>query len=396
MAELRLSRALALGVALALLVSCNATTARVEGEGQGPPLRRAEVDRAGLPLARLTELELERFQQGDALFEATVRESDGLGPLYVRDACSACHASDGRGPGVVTKAFVESGDATIAAKLLPFGPTERPYTTAGATRPLLAPTDPLLRKVPRLPPAVFGRGYLEAVADYEIERLATLAQARAGSARGKLQRLPDGTIGRFGVKARLATLFDFTADALNGDMGITSPSRPEEPPGPEGLRDDAKPGVDFTHEQVALLSDYVRALDLPVRHPPDARGSELFDSTGCRVCHVRSLATDPEYSLATLARREVQVYTDFLLHDMGEAFSDGVTENAAGPREFRTAPLIGLRFLPSLLHDGRARTVEAAILAHGEPDSEARDSAASFRALSAAERAALVAFVETL
>jgi CxxC motif-containing protein (DUF1111 family) len=73
-----------------------------------------------------------------------------------------------------------------------------------------------------------------------------------------------------------------------------------------------------------------------------------------------------------------------------------VTEDGAGPREFRTAPLIGLRFLPRLLHDGRAETVEAAILAHGEADSEARDSVASFGLLSGAERSALLRFVELL
>lgn len=358
--------------------------------------RKVKVDHPGLPLTALTEQELDRFKQGDTLFEATIRDSDGLGPLYIRDACSACHAGDGRGPGVVTKAFSVKNDAAVTAKLLPFGPTERPYVSAGAKTPLLAPTDPALRVVPRLPPAVFGRGYLEAISDHDIEQLAKLAEGRSGSARGRLHRLKDGAIGRFGIKARLATLHDFTADALNGDMGVTSPTRPEEPGGPEGLRDDHKPGVDFSQAQVDLIRDYLRGLQIPERRETSALGRKLFDSAQCSVCHVPSFTTSAGFPVKALSGVKADVYTDLLLHDMGEAFSDGLTEENAGPREFRTAPLIGLRFLPSLLHDGRARSVEAAILAHGESDSEARDSVASFRALSAPDQAELVKFVEAL
>jgi CxxC motif-containing protein (DUF1111 family) len=256
--------------------------------------------------------------------------------------------------------------------------------------------DAPLRIVSRLPPAVFGRGYLEAIAEQDIEQLAQAAAARSGAARGRLHRLQDGRIGRFGVKARLATLQDFAADALNGDMGLTSPLRPEEPLGPEGLRDDDKPGVDFTLEQVDLLRDYLRALQIPERSATGGDGRALFESVQCGVCHVPAFTTSPEYPLPALAGVRAEVYTDLLLHDLGASLADGVTEGGAGPREFRTAPLIGLRFLPRLLHDGRAKSVEQAILAHGADDSEAKDSVAAFRALSATERAALLAFVETL
>jgi CxxC motif-containing protein (DUF1111 family) len=380
---------------LSLLAACNVATTSVPNEGK-PAARRVKVDHPGLPIAALTEQELDRFKEGDALFEATVRSSDGLGPLYIRDACSGCHAADGRGPGVVTKASLIKADAAASAKLLPFGPTERPYTSAGAKTPLLAPRDEALRVTPRLPPAVFGRGYLEAIVDRDIEQLAEQAAARSGSAKGRLNRLKDGTLGRFGIKARLATLHDFTADALNGDMGVTSPTRPEEPLGPEGLRDDDKPGVDFSLEQVELIRDYVRGLQIPERRAQSQQGRELFAAARCSDCHVPSFTTSPAFPLKALAGVKAEVYTDLLLHDMGEALSDGLTEEGAGPRDFRTAPLIGLRFLPSLLHDGRAKTVEEAILAHGADDSEARDSVASFNALAPAERAELVKFVEAL
>src|SRR6478609_1115664 len=393
------SRASLLSAFFAAL-GCSLLPGRVSDEppsaSSASSARRVQVDRPGLPLSALNAAELERFKQGDALFEATIRDSDGLGPLYVRDACSACHAGDGRGPGLVTKAVPIDASTTVAATLLPFGPTKRPYTSAGAKVPLLAPRDPSLRVVSRLPPAVFGRGYLEAIADADIERLAELAQRRPGSARGRLNRLKDGRIGRFGIKARLATLQDFAAEALNGDMGVTSPLRPDEPAGPEGLRDDDKPGIDFTSEQVALLGDYLRSLQIPERRAGDGHGRALFESTRCGQCHVPSITTAADYPLKSLSGVNAEVYTDLLLHDMGSALADGVSEDGAGPREFRTAPLIGLRFLPRLLHDGRADTVEAAIWAHGDADSEARDSVTSFRALAPEERSALVKFVELL
>lgn len=391
------SLTLVVSLVVGFAMGCNLSGAREGTEAKAPATaRRAKIDRPGLPLEKLSEAELDRFKQGDALFEATVRESDGLGPLYVRDACSACHAGDGRGPGIVVKVAAKSGDPALAAELLPFGNTERPYVTAGAKQPLLAEMSPHLLKTPRLPPAVFGRGYLEAIRDADIERLAALASTRSGSERGRIHRLKDGRIGRFGVKARVATLAGFAADALSGDMGLSSPTKPEEPPGPEGLRDDAKPGVDFTAEQVDLLGHYLRGLALPDRRVVSERGRASFAAARCDVCHVPAYTTDPKYPLAALAGIRAEVYTDLLLHDMGEALTDGLYEEAAGPREFRTAPLIGLRFMPSFLHDGRAKTVTDAILAHGESDSEGRDSALRFRALPEQDQRELVKFVESL
>ena len=354
------------------------------------------VDRPGLPLTRANEAELRAFREGDVLFEATVRESDGLGPLYVRDSCAACHQADGRGPGFVNKlAPLGALSKAELASLLPFGPTERPFMVAGAKLSLSSTEPNKLRSVRRLPPAVFGRGYLEAIQERELERVSAVAATRTGTVRGRPNRLADGKIGRFGVKARLATIEHFTADALNGDMGITTPLRPNEPAGPEGLADDAKPGVDFDASRLARLSDYVRLLEIPFRKV-DEPALALFEQVGCASCHVPSLRTDPHFRVAALSDIDAPVFSDLLLHDMGEALSDGQYEADAQPREFRTAPLIGLRFLPSLLHDGRAQGVAAAIEAHGAPGSEGRESLASYRNLSQGDRTQLVRFVETL
>ena len=90
------------------------------------------------------------------------------------------------------------------------------------------------------------------------------------------------------------------------------------------------------------------------------------------------------------------MFTDLLLHDMGAELSDGQQEEGAGPREFRTAPLIGLWYLPAYLHDGRAATLREAVLGHGAAGSEAAGTVQQFEALSAEDEAALLAFVAGL
>ncbi|MFN7143429.1 MAG: di-heme oxidoredictase family protein, partial [Myxococcota bacterium] len=96
------------------------------------------------------------------------------------------------------------------------------------------------------------------------------------------------------------------------------------------------------------------------------------------------------------AGTDAPLFTDLLLHDMGEGFSDGLTDGLAGPSEWRTAPLVGLRHLRYFLHDGRASTVEAAIEAHGAAGSEAAFAAERFATLPDADRAVLLAYVESL
>ncbi|MCB9549464.1 MAG: hypothetical protein H6706_26985 [Myxococcales bacterium] len=377
------------------------------------PLAGLEVrqeDPSDLPLADLDAHWRDRFARGDAVFERTHRAADGLGPLYIRAACASCHADDARGPGAVTK---------LAGAPLPWGPTVRAQLAAGATVPVGVPDDPAVVTSVRLGPAVFGRGYLEAIDDAEIERVEA-EQARAGVVSGRVHRVcrvgaenPDqpfhdhrpgdcDLIGRFGFKARLATLDDFSADAFVGDMGLTSPLRPDELPNPEDLADDERPGLDLTLDAVNLAADYVRLLAIPAR--PEARvegrpvgdGPALFAQAGCATCHVPRLRTRADYPIPALAGVDAEVYTDVLLHDLGDALADGVQEGLATGREWRTAPLIGLRHLRAYLHDGRARTLEDAVLAHDSPGSEAATSVAAWRAFTAPERARLRAWLETL
>jgi CxxC motif-containing protein (DUF1111 family) len=179
-------------------------------------------------------------------------------------------------------------------------------------------------------------------------------------------------------------------------MGVTSPLRPVELANPDGLTDDLKEGEDVTLETVNLVADYMRLLELPARAPADERGQTLFAKVDCAVCHVPSLKTRADYPIALLAGIDAPIFTDLLLHDLGPDLADGLADESAASVAWKTAPLIGLRHFNAYLHDGRARTIEQAILLHDGPGSEAAASVAAFRALSFEDRAALIDFVRSL
>jgi CxxC motif-containing protein (DUF1111 family) len=400
-------------LALALAPGCGSSP-------NDPPPMTVDVygahDRFDVPITGLAKDDVDAFAAGDQLFDTSLRPYDGLGPLYTRSACGDCHDQGVRGPGLVQKMVsVEADGVTPSAdqSLFPFGHTVHPLLAAGATTPIVPPANASGVKVTiRVGPPVLGRGYLEAVDDAEIERVAAEQAARTDVIHGRVNYVTyasqpnpdtrfhthqpgDRVIGRFGLKARIATVDDFTADALQGDMGITSPLRPTEIPNPDGLTDDLKPGVDVTADSVNKRASYVRTTAIPTR-TPDAQGLALFTDTKCAVCHAPSLKTRADYPIALLAGVDAPVFTDLLLHDLGDALADGIIEGLATGRDWRTAPLIGLRFNRAFMHDGRAADVPAAIVAHASPGSEANESVSLYQALSDADRATLEAFVESL
>ena len=273
----------------------------------------------------------------------------------------------------------------------------------------------------RIGPAVFGRGYMEAVSDDLIEAVEAAQQERDDGISGRINRVawqsaanPDttfhahrpgdtGLIGRFGLKGRVATLDEFTADAFQGDMGITSPLRPTEPANPDGLTDDLHAGVDIDADTVNDIADYMRLLAIPTRRAPAglsrddvAAAATLFDDVRCAVCHVPAMRTSTTYPIAQLQDTAAALFSDLLLHDLGDDLQDHVSDGDASGREWRTAPLMGLRFFGGYLHDGRAPTIEDAITAHASAGSEANDSVDRFNALSEADRALLITYVESL
>ncbi|MFO0722453.1 MAG: di-heme oxidoredictase family protein [Myxococcota bacterium] len=399
-----------LGLALPGLVACG---------GDVRPLEVVREDALDRPLAHSSAAERARFAEGDTGFGRLFREADGLGPLYIRSSCEACHDKGSKGPGLVEKVALVDADGRTPARdqsALRFGHTLRPYTAAGASAPIAAPstsTQGLVLLTRRVGPSVLGRGYLEAIDDAEIERGMAEQATRSDGVHGRINRVvfhseanPDtrfhqhqrgqaNLIGRFGLKARIRSLDDFTADAFQGDMGMTSPLRPEEPPNPDAQTDDAHPGLDLTADDVNRVADYLRLLEIPARDAEAEAGRAAFLAADCGVCHAPSLRTRPDYPISALAGIEAPVFTDLLLHEMGEAFADGLADESARSSEWRTAPLIGLRFQKTFLHDGRATSIEAAILAHDSPGSEAAASVQKYRNLSPADQALLIRFVST-
>ena len=403
-----------------LLLSCGG--ARVPGpvdSGVSGGVLAPSPASPDVPLQGATAEQLRAFRAGESVAEHVFDASEGLGPVYVRPSCTACHLRGGRGPATTERFAVVSSTTGAPVLVPPFGPLVRPLLTAGTVTAVLAPDGglPLGTRVEvthRVAAPLFGRAYVEAIADAEIERVAAEQALRTDAIHGRVHRVTfhsrgsidpafgahvegeAALIGRFGVKARLATLDDVVADALQGDLGLTSRLRPTELPNPDGLADDLLPGVDLGDTELAAVVAYTRLLDIPERSVPDAHGGALFESVGCSVCHVPSLRTRADWPTAQLAAVDAPVYSDVLLHDMGAELADGQEEEGAGSREFRTAPLIGLRYLPGYLHDGRAATLRDAVLGHHGPGSEANEVIDRFTDLAPAEQGALLGFIAGL
>ena len=391
----------------------------LDGGSDAPPA--TPFDPFDVPIASATADEKNSFITGDNLFDLALRDADGLGPLYTRTSCGGCHNNGVRGPGSVEKMVIVAADGFTPVPdqttMLPFGNTVHPLLAGGGKTAIVPPVNAAgLKTSFRLGPPILGRGYVEAVLDSEIMRVAAEQATRTDAIHGRINHVTyasevsadarfhthvkgDVLIGRFGLKAKIGALDDFTADALQNDMGITSPLRTTEIPNPDGLTDDMKPGLDVTVESVANRSLYVRLTAIPLRSDTSAEmapGSALFDSTKCSACHVRSMKTQPDYPIASLANIDAPIYTDLLLHNMGATLADGVIDGEAGPADWRTPPLIGLRFERTFLHDARALTIDDAILMHDGPGSEAAEAVSIYRALSDADKATLQKFVGAL
>jgi CxxC motif-containing protein (DUF1111 family) len=228
----------------------------------------------------------------------------------------------------------------------------------------------------------------------EIELQARLQEGRPEH--GRVPRLPTGVIGRFGLKAQIPTVEEFVAGAFQSDMGLTSRQRPSEPPNPEGKTDDMVLGQDLSDDLVEDIGFYVTTLDILSRKAPTIQGERLFQAARCATCHVPAMKTSSTFWITQMAGKSAKIYSDMLLHDMGTTLADGIVEGVAREREWRTAPLIGLRHLDSFLHDGRALSFDQAIHGHGGPGSEANASIEAYDALTPPQKQQLEEFVLSL
>ncbi len=156
-------------------------------------------------------------------------------------------------------------------------------------------------------------------------------------------------------------------------------------------------------ETVGAVALYTRTLGVPARRnlddPTASAGEQLFHATGCAGCHVATLRTGTLRDVPEVSNQVIHPYTDLLLHDMGPGLADDRPDFQASGREWRTPPLWGIGLVQTVnghtnfLHDGRARSLLEAVMWHGGEAQRARDRV---RGMTADQRAALVAFLESL
>lgn len=369
---------------------------------QGPPP-------LGGPLAGLTQAELSDFNEGRTAFLENEGPPDGLGPVFNGTSCVNCHAagapggaSANLGVSVVTRIgamvngqysdLVERGGPVLQARSLrQFNPN---YPIPGEVVPREAQ---FVSR--RITTPLFGAGLIEAIPDSTILALQNVQQP--DGVRGVANMVTDPEtgevhVGRFGWKSQHASLKGFAGDAYLNEMGITSPVFPHEnlpqgnniPPGADPVPDPEDEGVD-----VGALTNFMKLMAPP---PPGIvrtrLGIGVFMTLKCNACHVPSMRTGFS-PVASLRDKTVSLYSDLLLHRMGQPLADGIRQGQAVGDQWRTAPLWGLRFRPFLLHDGRATSVDQAIRLHG---GEAQASRDRYTKLSPGDRTLLMSFLTSL
>jgi len=356
------------------------------------------------PLPGLTEAQLERFEAGEEIFEGVFSAEQGLGPLFNAAGCAVCHSDpvDG-GNGDVRELHVSGfgEEGACSALVDQGGPVVQQMATQALRDALGISAEPVPSEATaqgmRSTPDVFGFGLLDAIPDETVMALADPDDRDGDGISGRPNRTLDGRMGRFGRKAFVSSLADFNEGAFLNELGLTTPRLLAEntvagEPLPAGV--DPTPEPEISAERVALTDDYVRFLAPPApatQGPRERAGAYVFARIGCAACHVPTLVTGP-HEVAALSLRKVHAYTDLLLHDMGPELADTCLGDAS-PSEFRTEPLMGLRHVRHLMHDGRASSISAAIELHG---GEASASRAAFRALADKAREDLLAFLGSL
>jgi CxxC motif-containing protein (DUF1111 family) len=279
----------------------------------------------------------------------------------------------------------------------------------------------------RIPTPTFGAGLIEQIPDQNIvDNVAAMRQlGSAYGIKGKLNIVNaghtialrvnrngnDGTIARFGWKAQNKSLLVFSGEAYNVEMGVTNElfqTERDESPDCQKLIGTPNDTTDPNAKDLDVLGDiekfaaFMRFLapPMPSNIEPGgtfsiASGRKLFDDVGCALCHTPTLRTGLS-KVAALSNKEVNLFSDLALHDLGSGLADGISQGQATGSEFRTAPLWGLGQRVFLLHDGRATDLVKAIYEHQSPSSEANISVMKFDGLSDSAKQDLLNFLRSL
>ena len=360
------------------------------------------------PIIGLTAAERGEFFAGREAFDEVETAADGLGPVFNDTSCGVCHnvAGSGGGSDRLETRFGSYTNRTFDPLAAHGGSLIQtdgigPYATCNFVGETVPPDATVVAGRRATP--LFGLGLVDALADRTFVALAWRQRWRNPEIAGRPAIITDiatgrRAVGRFGWKNQVASLLTFSADAYLNEMGITTPLFPEEscPEGDCSLIEacDPIPGVDDELEDVELFRDFMAFLAPPPRAraaAPAFYGGKVFDDIGCADCHVPALISGSSET-AALSGKVFRPYSDFLLHDMG-ALGDGIEQGAARGSDMRTAPLWGLRVMTTYLHDGRANTLDGAILAH---DGQGRWARERYRRLSREGKERLQAFLRTL
>ena len=374
------------------------------------PEAPAENELLDGPTEGLSHGEQLQFLNGDIAFNDEVFSSTtGLGPGFVATSCGSCHAGDGKGhPFTTLTRFGQTSPNTLP-NLSIGGPQLQNRAIPGFEPETLPDGVPSMRFTP---PAVTGLGFLAALTDQQILQNVDSLDSDFDGISGVPNFITPPTyfeqkwyhepingriIGRFGKKASAVDLVQQTVGAYNQDMGITSTFEPIDP------YSQLSTDPEVSDQTIRDVVFYLRTLKAPI--PRDdlsnevIRGKTLFSEIQCSSCHIPEWTT-PDSDIDALSNKTFYPYTDLLLHDMGPGLDDGATEGSAETYEWRTPPLWGLGLSPNsqggsffLLHDGRARSIEEAIILHG---GEAENSKNRFISLGESDKDALIIFLESL
>jgi CxxC motif-containing protein (DUF1111 family) len=333
--------------------------------------------------------------------------------------------SNGVKDGGVHNLFVVTGRADAGSCNIAqpsFLPAGNPLTGRGGNQNIVF----------RIPTPVFGAGLIEAIPDSAIlaNAAANAATKNQAGVRGHANAIlggntnlsaNDGTITRFGWKAQNKSLLMFAGEAYNVEMGVSNQLFPQERDETPACRtynttpedtDNMPATVSASASAVSVLSDieafanFMRMLAPPVAAAATAstlNGRALFVSAGCALCHTPSFTTGRAISTGSsnspspaLSYQQANLFSDLLVHHMGQGLADGISQGAAGPVEFRTAPLWGVGQRVFFLHDGRTRDLLAAIQEHDSQGSEANVVIQRFNGFSAGQQQDVLNFLRSL
>jgi len=414
---------------------------------------------AGDAIAGLAPYETPYFLAGKGEFDESETVAEGLGPRMNLDSCVGCHsqpASGGSSPAINPQvefatgfglakdhvpSFISADGPVREARFVrnadgsPDGGVHALFTITGRggetgcslNQPDFAGAMANRNVVFRIPTPTFGAGLIEQIPDSTIvangSSNAAIKSALGIRGRPNFQvsgrtvsgqtnnNGNDGTIARFGWKAQNKSLLMFAGEAYNVEMGISNElfqtERDETASCQYAQQPNSTTDASATSPIEALsaiekfaffmrfLAPPVPSTTLPNGATSIASGKDTFVSVGCAQCHTPSMMTGDSV-VPALRNQPVNLFSDLLIHDMGNGLADGVSQGEAGPREFRTAPLWGLGQRLYFLHDGRATNLTTAISAHSSSGSEANAVISNYNKLNETKKQDLLNFLRSL